>query len=240
MKINRIQLGEALLLVTLGEFQSIPSEAEIAHTFSQGFQTKIRGITKKSENAAWRVWQAPLKRAVLIAVLIMVMLVTVACATPAIRNAIIDFFFVEDEAAYGIAFDPKDVANAPHTIANVYVPTLEQEGYVLVLKEWDAVGVECTWMNEQNGYIQYRQSLIHQSATDSTWIGIDAEATNRTTQNINGYLVEIISNESDGQYVAVWTDNRYIYRVDISVLGSNQETILKAIMDSLVEVETIS
>lgn len=240
MKINRIQLGEALLLVTLDEFQSVPSEAEIEHTFSQGFQAKIRGITKKSENVAWRIWQAPVKRTVLIALLIMVMLVTVACATPAIRNAIIDFFFVEDETAYGVAFDPYVAANAPHTIENVYVPNLELEGYAIVLEEHDDSKATYILENECNEYIFYRQSLVCRGMTNSTWIGIDAEGTKRTTKNINGYLVEILSNQSEQQYVAIWTDNRYIYTVDISILGSNQETILKAIMDSLVEVETVS
>lgn len=240
MKINRMQLGEALLLVTLGEFQSVPSEAEIAHTFSQGFQAKIRGITRKSENAAWRVWQTPVKRAVLIAVLIMVMLVTVACATPAIRNAIIDFFFVENETAYGIRFEPDKVVNAPTVIENINVPIVDMEGYILRFKERTNAVVEYLWENEHGEYIDYRQSIIQKETLSSIWIGIDTTSAGRTTQNINGYLVEIISNESDGQYVAVWTDNRYIYRVDISVLGSNQETILKALMDSLVEVETIS
>lgn len=240
MKINRTQLGEALLHVTLGEFQSVPSEAEIQHTFSQGFQTKIRGITKKSENAAWRVWQAPLKRAVLIAVLIMVMLVTVACATPAIRNAIIDFFFIEDETAYGITFDPYNAKNVPRKMNNFYIPTLEQEGYTLVIKKCDNAGVDYLWINDHDEYIHYWQSLIRQGLSIDTWMGIDAEATNRTTKNINGYLVEIIANKTEQQYVAVWTDNRYIYKVDISVLDSDQETILEAIMDSLAEAETIS
>lgn len=240
MKINRIQLGEALLLVTLDEFQSVPSEAEIEHTFSQGFQAKIRGINKKSENAAWRVWQTPVKRAVLITVLIMVMLVTVACATPAIRNAIIDFFFVEDATAYGICFDPDETVNAPYVIEDFYVPTFDPEGYTLILKECTSSRGEYLWVNGYDEYIHYWQSLVRQSSTIDTWIGIDAEATNRTTKNINGYLVEIISNKENRQYVAVWTDNPYIYKVDISILGSDQETILKAIMDSLVEVETIS
>ena len=240
MKIKREQLGEALLKDTLDQFQSVPSEAEIEYTFSWEFQERIRGINKKSENAAWRVWQTPVKRAVLIAVLIMVMLVTVACATPVIRNAIIDFFFIEDETAYGITFDPYEAVNAPHVIENIYVPTLELEGYALVLKECDDSRVAYIWKNEYDEYVYYRQALVCQDATDSTWVSIDAEGTKQITKNINGYWVEIFINEVDGQYVAVWTDNRYIYKADISVLGSDQETILKAIMDSLVEAETIS
>ena len=50
----------------------------------------------------------------------------------------------------------------------------------------------------------------------------------------------LLSNELDFQYVAVWTDNRYIYKVDISVFDFDPEYILKAIMESLVDVDTIS
>ena len=239
MKINRHQLGEVLLKETLKEFQNIPSESEIDHAFSQSFQTKIRSITQKSESAVWRVWQTPVKRAVLIAILVMIMLATVACATPAIRNAIIDFFFVEDKSAYGITFDVCEAENAPHRIEDLYIPTFNQEGYTLSLTECDDIGAECLWINHHDEYIHYWQSLIRQGSTEDTWMGIDAEATNRTTKNINGYLVEIISNKENRQYVAVWTDNRYIYKADISVLGDNHEAILKEMMDSIIEVKTI-
>lgn len=239
MKINGKQLGKALLSLTLDQFQGVPSESEIDHTFSQGFHEKIRDISKKSESVTWRAWQRPVKRAVLIAVLVMVMLAAVACATPAIRNAIMDFFFVEDEAAYGITFDPNEIVNAPHVIEKAYIPSFEPEGYKLVLKESDDAGVEYHWINDHDEYIYYRQLVIQQDVTDRTWLGINAEAANRTTKNINGYLVEIISNKEERQYVAVWTDNRYIYKADISVLGDNQETLLKAMMDSITEVKLI-
>lgn len=239
LKINRVQLGEVLLMVTLDQFQGVPAEAEIEHIFSQSFQEKNRSITKRSESAAWRFWQTPVKRAALITILIMVMLVTVACATPVIRNAIIDFFSVEAETAYGITFDPYDAANAPRVIENVYIPAFEPEGYTLVLKECDDSRVSYIWRNEYDEYIYYRQSLIRQGATDSTWIGIDAEETSRTRKNINGYLVEVLSDIVEQQYVAVWTDNRYIYTVDVSVFDSDPEHILEAIMNSLIEVEAI-
>lgn len=239
MKINRHQLGEILLKSTLKEFQNIPAEAEIDHAFSERFQAEIRSITRKSESAVWRVWQTPVKRAVLIAILVMVMLATVACATPAIRNAILDFFFIEDKTAYGITFDAYEASNTPYVIENIFIPTFELDGYNLAFKEGNDAGVEYLWINDQDEYIHYKQSLMRQSSAIDTWMGIDSDATNRTTKNINGYLVEIISNKEDFQYIAVWTDNRYIYWVDISVMGDNQETILKEMMDSITEVKTI-
>ena len=239
MKINRHQLGEVLLDAALNQFQSVPPEDEIDHAFSKSFQTKIRSITKKSESAVWRTWQTPVKRAVLIAILVMIMLATVACATPAIRNIIADFFLVEDETAYGITFDAYEAADAPCVFQNIYIPAFEPKGYDLVLKECDSIGVECLWINDHDEYIHYWQSLIRQGSTVDTWIGIDADATNRTRKNINGYLVEIISHKEDCQHIAVWTDNRYIYSIDISVMGDNQEAILKEMMDSIIEVKTI-
>lgn len=249
MKINRKQLGEALLDAALSQFQNVPSETEINHTFSQKFHDKMGDISKKSESVTWRVWQAPVKRAVLIAVLVVVMLAAVACATPAIRNTIVNFFFMEEETAYGITFNPNEIINAPLVIENVYAPlvienvyapSFEPDGYNLFQKEWDASRVECAWVNNHDEYIHYRQSLIQQNITDRTWLGINAEATNRTTKNINGYLVEIISNKEENQYVAVWTDSRYIYKADISVSGDNQEAILKEMIDSITEVKLMN
>ena len=240
MKIDRVQLGEALLAFVLREYQYVPQENAIDCTFSQKFQENIRFISKKSESVAWRVWQAPLKRAILIAVLVMIMLVTIACATPSIRKAMIDFFFVGNGESYGITFDPEAAAKAPRSVEQFYAPTYDPEGYILIHKDCSPAGADLIWMNESDEYIHYMQSPIPENVTSETWIGIDAEGTSQTSQIVNGYLVEIISSEADQQFVAVWTDNRYIYTLDISCADPNPEALLEAIMVSLVEVDTVN
>lgn len=239
MKIDGTQLGEVLLKITLDQFQTVPDEMVIDHKFSPSFQNNIRGISRKSEHITWRIWQAPVKRLLLITVLLTIMLAMIACATPAIREAIIDFFIVEEDINYGITFNPDEAVNAPQTIENVYIPSFEPEGGMRILKEINNSEVVCIWENRNKEYIYYSQNIIHKNATSSTWFGINAEGTSRTTKNINGYLVEIITGEAEHQYIAVWTDNRYIYSVDISVFASDPEVILEAIMNSLTEVETI-
>lgn len=241
MKVNRKELGDALLWVTLYEFQDIPTEDSIEHSFSKSFQDNIQSISRKSENAVWRLWQAPLKRAILIALLTAILLATVACATPAIREAIIDFFFEEstDGKSYVIKFDPEQAANAPRKIEEYWIPTYETPDYSLILQEKSSAGVVFAWMNENNGIITYSQLFIPENANETNWLGIDAEDVVRSSKIINGYQVEIVSNQELNQYTAIWTDNRYIYRVEISNNDPNPESVLIAIMESLVQAEAV-
>lgn len=237
MKINRTQLAEALLEITLAQLREVPEEAENQHEFSQRFQDNIARICEKKESAAFCFWSTPVKRLVFIAVVVGVMFATIACAMPAVRKAIIRFFIVENETNYGIAFDRDGAENAPDIVENVYIPNFQPEGYTLVLAQSSAVGTDLRWVNAKDEYIFYQQSVIQEDTEKGEWIGINAEGTSRITKDIGGYLVEIITGQSDRQYVAVWTDEQYVYTVDISVLSSDQEEILRAIMKSLKEVE---
>lgn len=239
MKINRAQLEEVLLEQSLCEFWNVPSEDEIGYVFSQEFQEKICQISKKSENAVWRVWQVPLKRAILIAALVLLMLAGIACAFPSLREAIIDFVLMDQRECYGITFEPEMAVNAPRTIEKYMIPSNIPEGYTLACKSDGHSAVRMVWTGGGNDHICYSQVIIPEDATKDDWIGINAEETDRSSRNINGYKVEIISGKEDQQFVAVWTDNRYVYMVDISRNVPDPEIILESMLFSLTEVETI-
>ena len=194
MKTNRKELGDALLLASLYEFQNIPVESNIEHSFSVAFQNQIRKINHKSKSTVWRFWQAPVKRAILIVLLVAIMLTTIACATPAIREAIIDFFFTtsEDGESYGITFDPEQAANAPRKIEEYWIPSYEPPNSNLVIQEVSCAGVVYAWMDDQNGIISYSQMFIPKNANETNWIVINAEDISRSSKEINGYSVEIV------------------------------------------------
>lgn len=240
MRVNRKELGDVLLLVSLYEFRDIPPENSIDHSFSSAFQEKILKISHKSESAVWRFWQAPVKRAIIIALLVAIMLTTIACATPAIRDALIDFFFTESESgeSYAITFDPEQAANAPHEIEEYWIPSYEPPNSTLIMQEASEAGVVYVWMDDKNGIITYSQMPIPENANETNWIGIDAEDVLRESKEINGYRVETVSNQELNQYTAIWTDNRYIYRVEVSCEDSNPENVLVSIMESLVKTNT--
>jgi hypothetical protein len=239
LKVDRKELSDVLLLVSLYEFQDVRAESSVDHSFSTAFQENIHKISRKSESAVWRYWQAPLKRAILIALLAAIILTTIACATPAIRDAIIDFFFTksEDGERYGITFDPKQAANAPHEIEEYWLPSYAPPDSTLVVQESSRAGVVYVWTDDKNGVVTYNQMFIPEYANETNWIGIDAEDVLRSSKVLNGYQVEIVSNQDFNQYTAIWTDNRYIYMVEVSNDNPNPERILVSIMESLIRTE---
>lgn len=238
MKINRAQLGELLLLDSLSRYACVPAEEELDYSFSEQFQAKIRKYWRKSESAVWRTWHTPVKRAIVIAVIIALMLTALACAVPVIKRAMIKFELVEDwQGAYGVIFDPEMAAQAPREMEEFYIPTYKPRGYELIIDDMQVTGVDYVWTNDNDEVIWYTQRRIPENPTAGTSFKINAEGTHRSTLFIDGYLVEIIACEERDQYDALWTDERYFYSLGISIIDGNPEKILREMIKSLVLVE---
>lgn len=215
MKINGIQLDELLLKVSLIQFESVPAEAEIHHPFSQRFQEEIRRTSRKSKRAAWRIWQSPVKRAIIIAVFVTVLLAVVVWATQGIRHATVDY----------------DKPHIPQVVETYYIPTFEPKGFTLLYRDRYDSGVCYHWSNENSEHIIYEQTEGKREPA-----GIDMDGNTRSTKMINGFFVEIVSNEPVQYFAAVWTDDRYTYSVDIHVSGCDPYPILEALINSLIAV----
>lgn len=238
MKINRQDLKEAFLFSAFEEFDAIPEEKDIDHSFTPQFEEKIKRTNKKSEKSTWRGWHAAKRRIVAVAAIVAVSLTLVAY-TPVIKNFFIEYFIVDNGESYGITFDSEQAASAPDRIEEFWFPTFNPNGYERVLQKATALGTTCIWQNEKNEMILYKQYLIHKGSDGSNWIGIDAENTERTSEKINEYKVEVLTNQTEHHLVAVWTDNSYLYMVNISNSTGNELDIVKAIMDSLISVDVV-
>ena len=83
--------NRALREVISGEFSNIPlHEAEIPHTFSNGFLRKMDKLTKAEKNRFWRMTStAPKRFAVIMASLLIITLT--ACSIPSVRAAVVGF-----------------------------------------------------------------------------------------------------------------------------------------------------
>lgn len=208
-----------MLSFSLEQFQSVPQETTIAHNFSEHFEERIQRTNKKSQNAAWRFWQAPAKRITVIAALIIAILVTAVLAFPIIRLAVFGRFIPQSP-------------HIPQVTETYYIPTFDPEGFTLLFRNRYHSAVEYQWINDQDEYIEYEQTT-----KPKDYSRLDAmEGTTKTCKKIKGLSVEIISNETKHYLVATWSDNQYTYSVDINLNTEAPYPICEALIESLTAV----
>lgn len=237
MKVGHEQLKEAFLDAVSTQHQTVPPENEIEHTFSLEFQSVIRKMSQKSESALWRGWQSPVKRAIAVAGLILIMLTVIACASPAVREAILSIFQIDDDKGYGITFNSEKAENAPDKIEDYWIPDYSSNDFTLAYQGTNQTAVTYIWQGQNQNRICYSQHPLPKNATEDTWMGINSEGATRTTESINGYLVEMLA--WDEHFVAIWTDNQYIYMVEIRGDDIDTKEIVTSIMSSLVCVDSV-
>lgn len=219
---------QAVIDSILVEYQDIPEETELKIDFSTRFQIWSHRLIHKTRNPYWYYVNTTAKKIILVAV-ILSMLTMTALAVPAIREAIIDFFFHNQGERYGITFNPEEAATAPDEIEEALFPVYIPRGYSLL--EMINAPTSCFgfWTDSLGNRICYTQDIIQHNASSDNWIGIDAEDVTRTTQIIGEYLVEIVW--YDESYCLYWTDNAYIYSLELP--NSISEEVMIEIFSSI-------
>lgn len=236
MKIEISQLKTALLAVALQEYAAVPSEDHIDHTFSQFFRQWAKALNSKSQKTTWRCWNTYRRRIVLVAIIVAILAALAACA-PIIKKLYVEYFFVDYGTHYGITFDPEQAAAAPDKCETYYLPQWSPDGSEPFIKQTSAIGIVYAWTYKDVGAVSYRQLPLPRDATNSTWMGIDAEHTERFSRQINGYKVELFDDAEYAYLMALWTDNSYLYTIEISPTDKHSLDTVKEIMDSLVSVD---
>lgn len=207
-----IPFEQALVDSILSEYSELPSEDDLPYEFSPKFQAWAKKLLRKAHNPAWYYVNTAFKKAIIVAIIICMLAVS-AMAVPAIREAIIDFFFTNRGESYGITFNPQEAATAPEHIEQAVFPTFLPCEYNLIDQSITSATVSGFWISEDGNTIFFCQNRIPNDATSDNWIGIDAEGATRTSQIIGEYLVEIVWLEES--YSLHWTDNAYIYSLEL-------------------------
>lgn len=200
----------ALLHAVLEDYADIPEEAEINIALSPQLQSKAKELIHHPGRYSHRL---TIRRVLIIAAILSI-LATTALAIPSVREAIVDFFLVEHSGSYGITFDPAEAETAPREIVEVYGPTDVPDGYELVIEDVSAAGVAFWYANEEDQWICFTQYVLPPDATDDSWFGVNAEETSRRSMLLGEFLVEEIQSRS--AYFWFWTDNSYLYSLEIS------------------------
>ena len=208
----------ALVDSVLKEYADIPNNKDIPDTFSDDFQAWFQMFSK---HQGGRLCVGIVVKRVLIAALIAVLLACAAMAIPAIREAVIGFFFHEDEVQIGITFDPEQAATAPNEIEKPYTITYTPETFVLAMEGYEPESAYVWLVNGDNQWITFTQNPMPNYPNDGSWWGVDVEESNCRTVLMGDYLVEII--DGDENYKLVWTNNEYLFTLELPYSVSEEE-----------------
>lgn len=229
-------LQQAFLDAKLEQFSDIPEEGSaIVVEFSPAFQAKSQELIRKSNKNYYSTGKTVLRRIALVAI-IAAMLALTACAIPAVREAIIDFFFKNAGDHYSFTYDTEQAALAPDCIETVYAPTYTADGFELVVEDISAAGVTLMWCNSEDKWINYIQGVIPDDPTRGDGGGFNSEGAMTEWITING--CEVLRIEDDEWIHYVWTSSEYEF--SISVDDKSFEHELERIFDSIcVDPDTI-
>ena len=217
---------QALLDAVSQDYAHIPPNDALEDPFSDGFKAWAK--THIHPGYVKRIRAVRVIKRVLIAAAILLTLTATAMAIPAVRTAILDLFFHENQERIAITFDPEQVIYAPDIIQTPYAVSYVPDSYTQVMKESQISAVYYCWLNSDSNRIFFTQQLLQHELTADNWWGLDAESNTRTTIFLGDYQVEKIETPED--YKLVWTNNEYLFTLELPYSVTEEE--MRKIFDS--------
>ena len=209
-KVTLSTFEQALLDCVLEEFKDVPAEDEIKMEFSPAFQVKAQELILKAEKNHWSSSKVFLRKVALVA-LISAMLLLTACSIPAVREAIIEFFFKDVGTHYEFTYDPENIADAPTAIETVYCPTYIPDGYVEQMIDYHVAAVTCFWITEDGRYLNFEQVLLPEDPLSGESGHINSEGAEAEWITVNNCPVLRIEDKEWLSYV--WVTNEYEFSI---------------------------
>ena len=201
---------KALLDSVLIEYRDIPEEHELKDRFSEKFHLWADDFIAKQNPQKVRLRRA--FRIALIAAALMALLAGTAMAIPAVREAIIDYLFVESEDTNDIKLNPDIVVTAPDIIETAYTVALIPEGYLLAknLQSRDVISIR--WAKGRQ-MISFAQYTVKGKTDDTNWIGVGNPDDPKRQVLIGEFIVAGIDQKE--VYSFLWTNNEYFFLMHI-------------------------
>lgn len=159
-------LRSALRESITNNYSCIPDEKSVDYKFSERFEKKINKITVWDELPPFFT---PIRKAIITAALIIILLLTVGCAIPAIREPMLDYFiasyknknvFLWNDAIKQQTFTATYLpAYIPDGFKNIHCESSESEVYSIYERPSDE--------NNTFAMIEYKQTLIPDSGVST-------------------------------------------------------------------------
>ena len=217
---------QALLDSVSKDYAHIPSNDALEDPFSERF--KVWAKIHIQSGYVKRLRAARVVKRVLIAAAILLLLAATAMAIPAVRTAILNLFFQENEERIAITFDPEQAANAQDTIQVSYTISSLPENYMFIMENVGISVVFQHWETSGGERIFFNQQLLQDELTADNWWGYNAAKHERNTILLGDYQVEKIETTED--YKLVWTNNEYLFTLELPYSVTDEE--MRKIFDS--------
>ncbi len=194
-------LTEALKTKKAEQLSSVPSEEEIDHEFSDGFDSAMKTLIRKQKLGVWGKIKSTAQKA---AVLIVIIAVSVAVSTGinAGRRPELDFSFTQSSDGVTVAFSSgKDSDSIAY-----YLPYIS-DSYAIEGRVYNGM-MKIEWYDDNGEYAYFCQY-----SNEKAQINRD-EYESYTTPVING--IKTVFMDSFGDYRCYWVENGYLYELGYS------------------------
>ena len=208
-------LKEALIAAMDKELEGIPSNLADYHSFSSGFEKKMKQLIKKAKIKYISINRFRIRRSIAAASLILIIL-TASMSVEAVRMPIIRLTEKIYTEFSEIIFENEDNIEVPEKIEEVYVPSYIPEGYTLKEEVNDMRSMHFFFYTNEEG-----QELSVEQLVLGVHMAVDTEGITTEEITING-LSGIIYTKR-GLTSIIVNDNRYVHF--ISGYESREELI---------------
>lgn len=203
MRRDRLELIKRALTdaqsITIKRVESIPYPTNVE--YSNEYNQKIENLKKIEVIETAPVWSMRKIVAVIIAAaLIFAMSVTAI----AFKGSIKEFFIKIYETVIQITTNPEE--EDPKTIETAYTIYSIPDGFEMVDEYRTKIITELVWMRGEEDMIIFNQTTLEGNS-----IGIDGDNADYTEISIDGNDVFLVY--SEGMYVAMWIEHRYLFTI---------------------------
>ncbi len=212
-------LQESIPIATKIILDSLPSDDELNHAFSKGFERKMKKLIKQQKRSSLTnkiVFYS--KRTAIIFLIVLASLFTVTMSSEALRTRLYELVIRVYEDLTSFVFSNKE---------NIEIKNLKikEPGYIPEeFKEVDRVdNFMIAYENEKGIRIEYTSTEI-----DANSIILDTENAKVKDIFINGYKAKYIEKETFLQ--VFWNDNNFIYLLNVDYQNNKDLELYKNIL----------
>ena len=198
-------LKEALIAAMDKELEGIPSNLADYHSFSSGFEKKMKQLIKKAKIKYISINRFRIRRSIAAASLILIIL-TASMSVEAVRMPIIRLTEKIYTEFSEIIFENEDNIEVPEKIEEVYVPSYIPEGYTLKEEVNDMRSMHFFFYTNEDG-----QEISVEQLVLGVHMAVDTEGITTEKITINGMSGIIYTKR--GLTSIIVNDNRYVHFV---------------------------